>query len=42
MFEEEHERFMGDLIDHIHDNMSNGVHTEFTGAPRYDGIDEVI
>ena len=36
--EEEHERFMGDLIDHIHDNMSNGVHTEFTGAPRYDGI----
>ena len=36
--EEEHERFVGDLTDHIHRNMSNGDHTEFTGAPRYDGI----
>ncbi|MDA1197436.1 MAG: hypothetical protein O2779_05770 [Nanoarchaeota archaeon] len=36
--EEEHERFVGDLIDHIHDNVSTGVHTEFTGTPRYDGI----
>ena len=32
------DRFVGDLTDHIHDNVSNGVHTEFTGAPRYDGI----
>ena len=40
--EEEHERFVGDLIDHIHDNMSNGVHTEFKGTPPYDGVDEVI
>ena len=32
------DRFVGDLTDHIHDDVSNGVHTEFTGAPRYDGI----
>ena len=32
------DRFVGDLTDHIHDNVSNGVHTEFTGTPRYDGV----
>ena len=36
--EEEHERFVGDLTDHIHRNMSNGDHTEFTGIPPYDGV----
>lgn len=30
-------RFIGDFIDHIHDNVSTGVPTEFTGAPRDDG-----
>ena len=36
--EEEHERFVGDLIDHIHRNVSTGNHTEFTGIPPYDGV----
>ena len=36
--EEEHERFVGDLTDHIYDNVRTGKYTEFTGTPRYDGV----
>jgi hypothetical protein len=32
------DRFVRDFTDHINDNVSTGVHTEFTGTPRYDGI----
>ena len=38
----QYDRFVADLTDHIHNNTSTGVHTEFTGTPRYDGVDEVI
>ncbi len=31
------DRFVRDFTDHINDNVSTGVHTEFTGIPRYDG-----
>jgi hypothetical protein len=30
-------RFIDDFTDHINDNVSTGVHTEFKGAPRDDG-----
>jgi hypothetical protein len=33
------DRFVRDFTDHINDNVSTGVHTEFTGTPRYDGIE---
>jgi len=32
-------RFIDDFTDHIHDNVSTGVHTEFKGTPRYDGVE---
>ena len=31
-------RFIDDFTQHIHDNVSTGDHTEFTGTPRYDGV----
>jgi len=37
--ERQYERFVGDLTDHINDNMSTGEHTEFKGTPRYDGVE---
>ena len=40
--EEEHERFVGDFTAHINDDVRTGNHTEFTGIPPYDGVDEVI
>ena len=36
------DRFVGDLIDHIHRNVSTGKYTKFKGTPPYDGVDEVI
>lgn len=34
--EKQYERFMRDFTDHIHDNVSTGVHTDFMGtAPDY-------
>ena len=40
--EKAQDRFTADLIDHIHNNVSTGDHTEFKGTPAYDGVDEVI
>ena len=31
-------RFIDDFTQHIHNNVSTGNHTEFTGTPRYDGL----
>lgn len=35
--ERQYDRFVGDLTDHINDNVSTGVHTEFAGIHRDDG-----
>ena len=32
------DRFFRDFTAHINDNVRTGVHTEFTGTPRYDGV----
>jgi hypothetical protein len=40
--EKAQDRFVGDLTDHVHDNVSTGVYTKFKGTPPYDGVNEVI
>jgi len=35
--EKAQDRFVADLTDHIHRNVSTGEHTKFKGTPRYDG-----
>jgi hypothetical protein len=37
--EKAQDRFVADLTDHINDNVSTGVHTEFKGTPPYDGVE---